>query len=412
MVLALLIGGLAAPARAATDDPAPGSLRVAHLSPDTPAVDVSLAPAAAPGTVLTDPGPTLVAGLRYGGLSHYRELPAGAYAVSIRAAGAPPGTPPVLSRRVDVPPGQARTVLIGGAFAELSLAPVDDDLGAPPPGAARVRVVAATTDGLDVALTGGPELATDLGAPGVGPYVTVPGGRYLARADGAGDTAVELPAGSVVTLLALDRPAGGVELRAVVDATGPAVRPVGGVAAGGGSRPAGGWLRGVRSALGTAPAHVAEAATWTEPVAVPVPVRVRVPAAGIDAAVTGAGLDAAGALVPPADPALAGWFTAGPRPGAAGPAVLTGHVDWAGRPGALAGLADAVPGDEVLVDRADGSVARFRVTGVAQHRKAAFPGTAVYAPTPGAELRLITCGGPFDRGDYRDNVVVSARLVG
>ena len=42
------------------------------------------------------------------------------------------------------------------------------------------------------------------------------------------------------------------------------------------------------------------------------------------------------------------------------------------------------------------------------------PGSVVYAPTPAAELRLITCGGPFDpvRGSYRDNVVVSAELIG
>jgi hypothetical protein len=37
----------------------------------------------------------------------------------------------------------------------------------------------------------------------------------------------------------------------------------------------------------------------------------------------------------------------------------------------------------------------------------------VYGPTTTPELRLITCGGPFDdaTGHYLDNVVVFARLV-
>ena len=46
--------------------------------------------------------------------------------------------------------------------------------------------------------------------------------------------------------------------------------------------------------------------------------------------------------------------------------------------------------------------------------KAQFPTAAVYAPTPRPELRLITCGGRFDRAarNYVDNVVVEAVVVG
>jgi hypothetical protein len=66
------------------------------------------------------------------------------------------------------------------------------------------------------------------------------------------------------------------------------------------------------------------------------------------------------------------------------------------------------------VDRADGSTVAFVVTGIVQTAKAAFPTDAVYAPTPGPELRLVTCGGTFDPaiGHYRDNVVVDAVAVG
>jgi hypothetical protein len=147
------------------------------------------------------------------------------------------------------------------------------------------------------------------------------------------------------------------------------------------------------------------------PAATPAPVRIRAP--GIDAAVAPVGIDGSGTLAVPADPALAGWFSAGPAPGAAGPAVLAAHVDWAGAPGAFAGLRDLRPGNDIAVERADGSVVRFAVTRVVRAPKDAFPTVEVYGPTSGAELRLVTCGGRFDRsaGSYEDNVVVFATQV-
>jgi sortase (surface protein transpeptidase) len=92
--------------------------------------------------------------------------------------------------------------------------------------------------------------------------------------------------------------------------------------------------------------------------------------------------------------------------------VLTGHVDSAAGPAVFFRLRDVAVGDAVLVERADGTTARFTVTRVARYPKDAFPAAAVYAPTPGAELRLITCGGTFDRAarSYRDDVVVDAVL--
>jgi hypothetical protein len=66
----------------------------------------------------------------------------------------------------------------------------------------------------------------------------------------------------------------------------------------------------------------------------------------------------------------------------------------------------------VLVTRADGTTLRFRVTRVARYAKSAFPTAEVYGPVPDAELRLITCGGRFDRArrSYVDDVVVYAAL--
>jgi hypothetical protein len=73
-------------------------------------------------------------------------------------------------------------------------------------------------------------------------------------------------------------------------------------------------------------------------------------------------------------------------------------------------LDELAPGDRVEVTRSDGQVFAYRVTTVEAHSKNAFPTRAVYGPTPGPELHLITCGGVFDRHSrhYRDNVVVTA----
>jgi LPXTG-site transpeptidase (sortase) family protein len=144
------------------------------------------------------------------------------------------------------------------------------------------------------------------------------------------------------------------------------------------------------------------------------PVRVQIPSIGVDSDLMDLGIQADGTLeVPPAG-FPAGWFTEAPTPGEVGPAVIAGHVDWAGDPGVFADLGDVEPGDEVSVARADGSTAVFRVTQVDQVAKDAFPTAAVYGDLDHAGLRVITCGGEFDARaqSYRDNTVVFADLVG
>ena len=144
------------------------------------------------------------------------------------------------------------------------------------------------------------------------------------------------------------------------------------------------------------------------------PVRVQVPAIGVDSSLARLGLDAAGALVPPGDSGQAGWFAEGTAPGDVGPAVLAGHVDSYRGPAVFYRLRDVAVGDDVLVGRSDGTTVRFAVTRVDRYPKAEFPTAEVYGPTPDPELRLITCGGAFDRSrrSYVDNDVVYARLAG
>lgn len=103
----------------------------------------------------------------------------------------------------------------------------------------------------------------------------------------------------------------------------------------------------------------------------------------------------------------------GPTPGQLGPAALLGHVDVAATgPAVFYRLRTLVPGDTVHVTRADHRVAVFRIYRVAAFAKKAFPTRTVHGPTSGAQLRLITCGGPFDAttGSYLDNIVAFARL--
>lgn len=145
-----------------------------------------------------------------------------------------------------------------------------------------------------------------------------------------------------------------------------------------------------------------------EPVAEPV--AVRIPAIGLEASLVPLGLNDDGTLEVPSDFDVAGWYVDGPLPGELGPAVITGHVDSRSGPAAFFQLGRAKPGDEIFVDYGDGTSLSFVAERVEQHPKSAFPTREVYDDTTRPELRLVTCGGAFDRstGHYRDNVIVWA----
>ncbi len=124
------------------------------------------------------------------------------------------------------------------------------------------------------------------------------------------------------------------------------------------------------------------------------------------------GLDNGGRLGAPVDFNRIGWFAQGPKPGEAGPAVMVGHVDSFGGPAVFFRLADIRAGQKIVVPRTDGRSTTFTVDAVKRYPKDAFPSAEVYGPTANAQLRLITCGGVFDRGarSYEDNVVVFASV--
>ncbi|MEU3858491.1 class F sortase [Streptomyces sp. NPDC028722] len=166
------------------------------------------------------------------------------------------------------------------------------------------------------------------------------------------------------------------------------------------------------------PADPARLPPPASPLRAALPQRIDIPRIGVQAPVVARGLDARGAVDPPpyAQPGVVGWYGAGATPGARGVAVLVGHVDTRTRPAVFYRLSTLRAGGTVRVVRADGRVAEFTIDDIRVLPREDFDARQAYGPRePGrAELRLITCGGSFDRatGSYTANVVVSAYLTG
>lgn len=223
------------PARAAGD----GYVRLAHLSPDTPAVDVYLK---------SDSGAVKdqrFDGVAYGAMSDYLRLPTGLYSVAMRRAGAAASTPPVLTTQVTVVAGAAYTVAGVGRYADLGLRVLKDDLRLPDAGKSKIRIVQASVKApvLDVGGANGRSIADAVQFATTTGYREVRPGRWTVRVkpSGGGDT-IDLPctlgAGNVYSLLVLDDKSGGLRPELHIDAARQGTVPRGGVAAGeGGSRP-------------------------------------------------------------------------------------------------------------------------------------------------------------------------------
>lgn len=152
-----------------------------------------------------------------------------------------------------------------------------------------------------------------------------------------------------------------------------------------------------------------------QPMSAATPIRVRIPSVGIDAPLTGLGLTEDGSLdVPPPKKAnLAGWYEDGVPPGAIGTALIVGHVDNEAGPAVFYPLGALKKGHTIDVDRADGRTAVFTVDAVEVYDDENFPDEKVYGPSDRPELRVLTCGGGYDRaaGGYQGNVVVFAHLT-
>ncbi|MDQ2709953.1 MAG: class F sortase [Actinomycetota bacterium] len=165
------------------------------------------------------------------------------------------------------------------------------------------------------------------------------------------------------------------------------------------------------------PAPTAPAPTVAVALPPATPTTIRIPAIGVSSPVNVVGLNPDKTLqVPRVGPLYdqAAWYRYSPTPGETGPSVIIGHVDSARNgPSVFYRLGALTPGQQVQVGRADGGSATFEVDSVASYPKDSFPQLTVYGPTTQPALRLITCGGSFDRAtlEYRNNTVVFAHLV-
>jgi hypothetical protein len=238
---AMLLGASAGAAAAATTGSGTAGsrtawIRLAHLSPNTPAVDVYL-------YSFGDPDARIVLRhVAYGDVSGYLAAPGGDYSVAMRAAGALATSPPVLSSSLRISTGTAYTVLAVGPRSGLRLRVFRDDLTTPTD-KALVRLVQASMKHPRISVSwNGATIASRLPFASVTSYQAVsPGTGMVAVTAGAGDAkdAVTLTAGSIHTFVVLDG-AKGLEIANLEDADGSSQMPAGGAETGfGGTAPHG-----------------------------------------------------------------------------------------------------------------------------------------------------------------------------
>jgi Domain of unknown function (DUF4397) len=225
---ALLLGIPAATAYASSATTGTGWIRLAHLSPNTPAVDVYLYSFGNSNAMI------VLHHVAYGTVSPYESVQAGDYSVAMRAAGASATSQPVLSTSVTVAAGHAYTVAGMGPESGLRLQVLDDDLTTPP-GQALVRVIQASLKEQVVNVTlGSTALASSLKFANVSAYQAVsPGTDTVTVSAGSTDatSSVTLAAGTVHTLVVLDGTSG-LEVVSLEDASGAGTPPQGGVSTG------------------------------------------------------------------------------------------------------------------------------------------------------------------------------------
>lgn len=168
------------------------------------------------------------------------------------------------------------------------------------------------------------------------------------------------------------------------------------------------------------PADLRTASDAGETISAPVPAfkraaprALRIPAIDVRTPLVSLGFNRDGTVEVPTDPARAGWFQPGVRPGGHGSAVLLGHVDSVDGSAVFFRLGSLQVGDVIAVLLQDRSTVRFGVTSVTVHPNAEFPAEMVYKDHGPRRLTLVTCGGDYDasRGGYQANVVVRTTWI-
>jgi Domain of unknown function (DUF4397) len=229
-ILLALLALAALPATGAAQD-SRAMVRVVHLSPGVPKVDLYV------------DGTRTVAGVPFKTASRYHALPAGAHTLALRPAGSSAGATPLASARASITAGAPYSAVLLGASAQLKAVVVKDDFTAPPAGRAKLRIIDAAPQSppLDIAVADGPVLFRDVRFGEVSPFITVAAGRMAVEVRAAGTSrvlftqgAAPIPAGMIVTLAGTISAAGRIETLPILDAAGAGNLPRGGIATGAG----------------------------------------------------------------------------------------------------------------------------------------------------------------------------------
>ncbi|HEY7144151.1 MAG TPA: DUF4397 domain-containing protein [Streptosporangiaceae bacterium] len=229
--------GTPASAARASSTPAAGGvgyLRLAHLSPNTPAVDVYLYSFGHAKAMI------VLKHVSYGTVSPYQTVRSGEYTVAMRGAGAAPSAKPVLSTSVEIAPGGAYTVAGMGPKSGLRLQIIQDRLHAPR-GGALVRIIQASLRQHKVSVSADGK-AISRGQPfaSVSSYRDLRPGDWTLSATGPSEhasTTVDIRPAGIYTLVVLDDP-GHLVLTTLEDAAGSRQAPAGAAATGfGGTAP-------------------------------------------------------------------------------------------------------------------------------------------------------------------------------
>jgi hypothetical protein len=230
LILALCAASLLALPVAAGAQGSPAMVRVAHFSPDAPAVDIYV------------DSNKVLSGVKYPTVSKYLEVPAGSHELAVRPAGAAASSDPVIKATAQVKAGAAYTVAAVGALADIQGKIFPDDLSAPATGKAKVRVIHAAPEvpAVDVAVKGGPTLFEGVKFPSATDYAEVGPATYPIQVKAAGkddvllEASLPVKAGTIYSVAAIGGAGKAVRLLPIVDATGMGQMPSGGVATGAG----------------------------------------------------------------------------------------------------------------------------------------------------------------------------------
>lgn len=212
--------GLSTASAADTQPSSGGWIRLAHLSPDTPSVNVALTSFADSRSMLK------LSDVGYGDVSGYQKVPAGRYVASMTPAGGSGTSTPAISAPVTVQDGRAYTVAAVGDNAHLRGTVLEDDLRTPDPGAAKVRLLQAAVSAPKATVTAvdGPVLAKDATFGSSTGYASIKAGVWTVEIDPTEGTAatttttVTATPGSVNTIIVLDGPNGEVTAKVIKDA--------------------------------------------------------------------------------------------------------------------------------------------------------------------------------------------------